>query len=275
MIQVVAGVLYNHAGQVLIAQRPAGKAFAGRWEFPGGKVIAGESPEAALHRELTEELGIRVERATPLLSVHHHYPGQGLDVRIEAWRVRAWAGEPASLEGQALRWCDPEALAQIDILEADRPIVTAIRVPRRIVYFRAIHDLGEHLARRQHRERVAWILASRPPRALTAQLAARRHAFFLAGPGHCPPGGMGSVLDAVPETPVARVGQALTGMRVSSGADAQSAAERGADFVLVTASALSEEDVALIVATGLPWYLPRTCAVPSPSPWPTGVLVWD
>src|SRR5579859_5947742 len=89
-IEVVAAVLHDAQGQVLIADRPAGRSFAGYWEFPGGKLEAGESTATALKRELREELGIGVQRAYRLLSYSHSYPER--HVQLDVWRVTRYQG---------------------------------------------------------------------------------------------------------------------------------------------------------------------------------------
>lgn len=122
---VVAGALFDGEGRVLIAQRPAGKALAGRWEFPGGKVGAGESEHAALRRELREELGVEVIAARPFMRLAHAYEDR--DVELSLWIVERFAGEPRSLDAQALKWVSPAALAAEDILEADQPFITGLR----------------------------------------------------------------------------------------------------------------------------------------------------
>jgi len=124
-VLVVAGALFDAEGRVLIAQRPAGKALAGRWEFPGGKVDVGESEHAALRRELREELGIEVIAARPFMRLAHAY--QDRDVELSLWIVERFAGEPRSLDAQALKWVSPAALAAEDILEADQPFITGLR----------------------------------------------------------------------------------------------------------------------------------------------------
>ena len=121
---VVAAALYDERGRVLIAQRPAGKHMAGRWEFPGGKVGAGESESAALARELREELGIEVAAARRLMRLTHAYADR--DVELSLWVVERYAGEPRPLDRQELRWVDPVQLTAADILEADRPFVEAL-----------------------------------------------------------------------------------------------------------------------------------------------------
>lgn len=128
-IDVVAGVLRDDAGRVLLAQRPAGKDHAGLWEFPGGKVDPGETPLAALARELLEELGIELHDAQPLVAVRHDYPGKA--IRLHAWQVQRWTGEPQSLDGQSLAWVPVAELDGWPMPAADRPIVVALRLPSR------------------------------------------------------------------------------------------------------------------------------------------------
>ena len=124
MILVVAAALLDPSGRVLIAERPAGKHMAGRWEFPGGKVAPGESEEAALARELREELGITLVEASPMMRLTHRYPDR--EVELSLWVVGRYRGEPQPLDGQRLKWVERTKLASEDILEADRPFVAAL-----------------------------------------------------------------------------------------------------------------------------------------------------
>ena len=124
----MAGVLSDATGRVLVAQRPVGKHLAGRWEFPGGKLAKGEAPLAGLKRELIEELGLTLLAAEPLIRLHHDYHDRR--VLLDVWRVTEWSGTPQSLDGQAFKWVAPDDLPAIDLLEADRPIITALRLPR-------------------------------------------------------------------------------------------------------------------------------------------------
>jgi len=126
-IHVLAAVLEDADGRVLIAQRPPGKSLAGAWEFPGGKIHAGESRSAALARELDEELGITVEAARPLIRYLHRYPE--LEIDLDAWRVTRWQGEPHGREGQAVAWRGPGELLEAGLLPADAAIVNALRLP--------------------------------------------------------------------------------------------------------------------------------------------------
>jgi len=120
-IRVVAAALFDARGRVLIAQRPVGKPMAGRWEFPGGKIDSGETEQAALARELDEELGVTVRDAERLLELQHEYPER--IVQLCMWRVKEFSGIPEPRDGQALKWVMPAQLPDEDLLEADRPIV--------------------------------------------------------------------------------------------------------------------------------------------------------
>jgi 8-oxo-dGTP diphosphatase len=133
-LRVVAGLLQDAEGRVLLAARPAGKAFAGRWEFPGGKIDRGEEPVTALVRELAEELGIEVDPADCAFFqlARHRYPNADRGVHIMAYKVAQFRGRPTGREGQALAWRPIQSLPDVDILEADRPIVTALRLGRRL-----------------------------------------------------------------------------------------------------------------------------------------------
>ena len=124
-IVVVAAALFDHDGRVLIAQRPRGKPLAGRWEFPGGKVDAGESERQALVRELREELGIEVRAARPFMRLTHAYAER--DVQLALWIVERFSGAPRSLDAQAPKWVAPARLGSEDILEADQPFIAALR----------------------------------------------------------------------------------------------------------------------------------------------------
>jgi 8-oxo-dGTP diphosphatase len=120
-------VLRDRTGRVLIAERPADKPLAGFWEFPGGKLEAGEPAFDALRRELLEELGIKVRHAYRLMRFSHLYPER--EVELDVWRVTAWDGVPASLEGQHLEWVLPEEMRDWQLLPADEPIVKALTLP--------------------------------------------------------------------------------------------------------------------------------------------------
>lgn len=128
-VHVVAGVLRDASGRILLAQRPAGKHLAGLWEFPGGKCDDGELPIDALARELREEIGIVVESARPLIGVPYQYPEK--EILLDVWQVSAYSGVPQSHEGQRLAWVEAGDLDRIEMPPADRPVATALRLPDR------------------------------------------------------------------------------------------------------------------------------------------------
>jgi 8-oxo-dGTP diphosphatase len=124
---VAAAVIRGTDGRVLIARRPEHKHQGGLWEFPGGKVEAGEAVEVALARELHEELGIEMLASRPLIQVRHDYPD--LAVLLDVHEVGAFTGEPHGREGQPLAWVAPRELPDYEFPEANRPIVAAARLP--------------------------------------------------------------------------------------------------------------------------------------------------
>ncbi|KPM63875.1 hypothetical protein HB4184_12175 [Pseudomonas putida] len=126
-IHVVAAVIRGDDGRILIARRADTQHQGGLWEFPGGKVEAGESVEAALARELREELGIEVTRSRALIKVSHDYPDK--QVLLDVREVDAFTGEPHGAEGQPLEWVAPRDLPQYEFPEANKPIVAAARLP--------------------------------------------------------------------------------------------------------------------------------------------------
>ncbi|MBS3959815.1 MAG: Nudix family hydrolase [Xanthomonadaceae bacterium] len=142
-LAVVAAVLADEAGRLLLARRPEGKAHAGLWEFPGGKREPGEAALTALRRELHEELAIVLEAAEPLIRVPvaaaEPEPQQGsasvsprIALRLEVWRASAWHGRPQAREHSALAWVDPAELADATrwpMPPADRPVLPALRDP--------------------------------------------------------------------------------------------------------------------------------------------------
>ena len=122
---VAAGILCDAEGRVLIAERLGGGPFQGLWEFPGGKIGAGESAAEALCRELAEELGIEVTTCASFMNLRHEYDDRV--VTIEFFIVSDWASEPVGREGQALRWVPRERLDAEELLPADVPVVEALQ----------------------------------------------------------------------------------------------------------------------------------------------------
>ncbi len=123
ILLVVACALVDVDRRVLIAQRPADKALGGMWEFPGGKLEAGESPEAALIRELEEELGISTQTAclAPLAFASHAY--DDFHLLMPLYVCRKWQGQPKALEHDALKWVRPQALRDYEMPPADAPLI--------------------------------------------------------------------------------------------------------------------------------------------------------
>ena len=126
-IQVAVGVIRRADGRVLLAQRPSGKAMAGYWEFPGGKIEPGESPRDALARELHEELSIDIHNAQPWLTRTFQYPHA--IARLQLFRVTEWLGEPHGREDQQLSWQDPHCINIVPLLPANHDIMDALRLP--------------------------------------------------------------------------------------------------------------------------------------------------
>jgi 8-oxo-dGTP diphosphatase len=127
VLVVVCAALLDAEGRVLLAERPAGKPMAGLWEFPGGKLQDGESPEAALVRELAEELGIEVgaDALAPCAFASHAYAT--FHVLLLLYLCRQWRGDVSSREGQALAWVAADAIAGYAMPAADEPLVAALR----------------------------------------------------------------------------------------------------------------------------------------------------
>jgi 8-oxo-dGTP diphosphatase len=126
---VAVAVVDDGQDRILISQRPGHVHQGGRWEFPGGKLEAGEAPESGLKRELREELGITVHAARPLIRVFHAYPDKS--VLLDVWRVTRYSGEPAGLEGQPIDWVAAEELGNRSFPAADGPIIKALNLPER------------------------------------------------------------------------------------------------------------------------------------------------
>lgn len=129
VIEVVAGVITDKRGRILLSRRTPNRDMPGLWEFPGGKREAGETPEAALIRELDEELGIRVTVGAPLMTVPQRYPSKRL--RLDVRHVTHWEGVPKGREGQALTWVAPDKLGRYSMPPADLPVVAALQTPDR------------------------------------------------------------------------------------------------------------------------------------------------
>ena len=123
---VVAVALIDQAGRVLVQQRPAGKQMAGLWEFPGGKVEAGETPEAALVREIAEELGITVAEGALRPLTFASEPLADRHLLLLLYLCRDWTGEPQALDAAALAWHAPSALHRLAMPPADKPFIAIL-----------------------------------------------------------------------------------------------------------------------------------------------------
>ncbi|CAM3551037.1 Nudix family hydrolase [Parendozoicomonas haliclonae] len=144
-IHVVAAVILDEHDNVLIARRPDDKHMGGLWEFPGGKVEAGEPVTDALSRELDEELGIQPTAWEPLIRIHHSYPDK--TVLLDVWTVTAFTGHAHGREGQLVRWVSKSELSSYEFPEANKPILSAALLPNRYGITGSYNGL-EELARR-------------------------------------------------------------------------------------------------------------------------------
>jgi 8-oxo-dGTP diphosphatase len=126
LLLVAAAALIDKDGRVLVAQRPAGKSMAGLWEFPGGKVKEGETPEFALCRELEEELGVDARECcfTPIAFASHSY--SDFHLLMPLYVCRMWRGSPTPREGQAVKWVKPNELYGLEMPAADIPLISQL-----------------------------------------------------------------------------------------------------------------------------------------------------
>lgn len=125
MTRVVAAII-ERRDRLLICQRPSGQAFAGQWEFPGGKMRLSETPQAALQRELREELAIEARIGAAVHRVRHRYPGMPRDVEITFFRAQLKFGTPRNIVFKQIRWVRYGDLPAYDFLAADRFLVTQL-----------------------------------------------------------------------------------------------------------------------------------------------------
>lgn len=129
-LQVVAAIVYNQHEQILLNSRPQGKAYAGYWEFAGGKVEANETEFQALQRELNEELGIHIQRATPYLAKIHAYEHATVHLRFYRIAAKDWTGEPQARENQQLAWQNPAEPTVMPMLPANSHLLSVLTMPQ-------------------------------------------------------------------------------------------------------------------------------------------------
>lgn len=142
IVKVAVAIIQASDGRILFAERPAGKACAGEWEFPGGKIEQGETARQALVREIEEELAIHITQARPWITVSHVYPHA--TVLLHFFIVTAWTGSEHGAEGQRLSWQDLSAMTIAPLLAANAPVIRALRLPH-IYAISCIDKLGEEV----------------------------------------------------------------------------------------------------------------------------------
>lgn len=150
-IHVAVAALVNIRGEVLVSQRKRGSHLGGYWEFPGGKLEQGESVADGLRRELKEELDIVPLSSRPLIRIRHHYAEKS--VLLDVWRVEAYSGSPAGVEGQRIEWCAPNRLDPAVFPPADVPIINALLLPSRYLItgkFTSVADFEQRLSTALH-----------------------------------------------------------------------------------------------------------------------------
>lgn len=141
VVHVAVGVLINSSGEVLISLRHPDSHQGGLWEFPGGKLEAGEEPRAALKREFAEELGVEVCRCFPLKKIQYDYPDKS--VLLDIWRIVESTGTPKGLEGQAVEWRAISDLKESDFPAANAPIINCLKLPAEIAITPNVSNFGE------------------------------------------------------------------------------------------------------------------------------------
>jgi len=265
--RVAVGVLMRDDGRVLLADRPTGKPYAGYWEFPGGKIEPGEAVDAALARELHEELGIDIGPSVPWVTFEFDYPHAYVELHFRA--VRGWRGAPHAREGQRLDFFDPGGDLPQPLLPAAVPALRWLLLPRTVLvvgrpYLPPLpggaagpRSQEWHSAQpivvidtdwRNTSTRSAFDL-------LRSQRIGLRPALLVSGPGAAQiTGADGTVLGA---SAIDEAGPAAAGLRgawVGSDADLQRAAATGCDFALVRSATLARKLRAR--PPSLPAYLP-------------------
>ncbi len=250
IIHVAVGAISDSRGWILLTRRPDHVHQGGLWEFPGGKLEPGETVAQGLERELREELGIRLRGSIPLIRVHHHYGDR--QVLLDVHRVTGFTGEPHGREGQPLRWVHPEAMEADRFPAADRPIITALRLPDRMLITgpdpTRVNEFLDRLARSlasgvrlvQLRAPGLDAEAYRVLAAAAAELCRRRGAWMLVNPplgAMEPPEGVGLHLSsrrllAARERPLGATG--LVGASCHNAVELERAQSLSLDYALLS-----------------------------------------
>lgn len=268
LTRVAVGVIVRSDGCVLLADRPAGKPYAGYWEFPGGKIEPGEGVDAALERELREELGIEVGPSVPWVTFEFDYPHAYVELQFR--RVQQWHGAPHAREGQRLDFFDPAGKLPQPLLPAAVPVLRWLLLPRTVLV------TGPHMppaltAGGSGPGRTGapgappiivvdadWSTAGSQAgfdRLRAALLAAGGPSLLASGPGaHRLANAAGVVLEAAAIANVDPRAHAVRGAWVDSAEALRLASKAGSDFVLVRSAGLAES--LRFVPSSAPAYLP-------------------
>lgn len=231
--RVVVGIIQDATGRVLVARRPLTKVGGGLWEFPGGKIHGGESEEAALRRELDEELGI-VARRCELLP--HFRADPPPTVALSFWRVHDYQGVPHGREGQELRWCALDGLAALPFLPADRPIFPRLTLPS-LYLVSDVERLGKELF--EERLRAALMRGARLVQLREPWSTARLCAYARRLRDLCAPYGARCLVNGDPQ----EVGGCADGVHLSSARLWQLSRRPLAPDRLIGASCHSQRDL--------------------------------
>lgn len=243
----MAAAIEDAMRRLLLTRRHQSVHQGGLWEFPGGKREPGESRAKALRRELAEELGIVPVITRPLIKLRHNYADKA--VILDVWRVIAYEGRPRGLEGQPLRWFDSNALSDLPMPAADRPIVTALQLPDRLLITGEAPDRGTFLARLESALEMGVRLVQLRSRQFEG---AEYLSLANAALARCREHGARLLLNADPDLLTA---VPADGVHLSSGRLAMTTARPlGADF-LISAACHNAAELARAVSLGLDFAL--------------------
>lgn len=272
LIHVAVGVILGADGKILIAKRPQAAHQGGLWEFPGGKVDAGESVHQALLRELQEELAIVVTASEPLIQIRHHYSDKS--VLLDVHKVTQFEGEPQGAEGQPICWVAPDELNNFEFPAANKPIINAITLPGQYLitgafadehdfYCRLLYALEQGIRIVQLRLGRVDLVAHRPLLKRTVELCESFSATLLINTG------VDTFVQAITEFPTAKIGLHLNCHR----ALAASGRPIPADYLLGV-SCHNEQEIIQAQAIGADYLLvsPVKATATHPHTTPMG---WD